>query len=146
MPGLLDALTPFDAMATLGLDDTVALDQMDTDITAWAPSVRIVTWGEWMDEGARHFGPDRGKWVFRCLGCGREQGAMDFVRQGIDPTGKVFMSCLGRFLPPSDDPWLQRHCRFTLGDAFRFPKVVVLFGEHEVPVFEYAIPRPQRLL
>lgn len=129
------ATDTIDPRATLGMRDEAAAYQQRAG--GWDPSVRILPWGEWMDEGVRRFGPNKLDWVFRCPACGRKQSARDFVKLGVDPTGVVFKVCIGRYKPPSSDPWVQP-CRCTLDALVRFPRVVVLYQDSEMPVFEYA--------
>jgi hypothetical protein len=132
----------FDPRATLGIEAEVVKRAHGKG--AWDAGVRIIPWAEWMEEGKRLFGPNRQNWNFRCPACGRSQNALDFIKNHIDPRGRVFMTCIGRFMPVSEDPWAVK-CRFTLEGLIRFPRVVVLFGEGdkelEIPVFEYAVPK-----
>jgi len=131
-------ITPFDSRATLGIGGET-LDRAQTKGT-WGAGVRVLSWAEWMEEGRRLFGPDRQNWAFRCPACGCRQNALDFIRRRIDPRGRVFMTCFGRFLPVSEDPWVIR-CRFSLEGLPQFSRVVVVYEGREIPVFEYAEPQ-----
>lgn len=126
-----DSVKTADPRSTLGFN----LREM-TEVPpegGWEPGVLILTYDAWVAEGEALFGPNRADWCFLCPCCGRAQNARTFLAHGVDPKGKVFQSCVGRFIPDAIPP-----CRFTLNGIIRFPTRVVRFQTEEVPVLEYA--------
>jgi len=108
-----------------------------------------ITVKEWMKKGKSLFGKDARLWKFRCANCGHVQSMADFIalrEAGLfegDPQVAYF-SCIGRFdtrLPSSKvgtlgDP--KEYCNYTLGGLIPLNKTIVLGGDVELSVFEFA--------
>lgn len=66
---------------------------------------------EFENLGKKLYGDDKSKWRFRCVKCGHIQTAQDFRDIGVDPNGKVYFSCIGR--------WKKGEgCDWSLGGLF----------------------------
>ena len=93
---------------------------------------RKVSLGEWRNEGRKLFGEDIKGWQFQCPVCKGIQTANLFRKHNIDPNGKVYFSCIGR--------WVNNiGCDWTLGGLFLIHTLEVQneAGEY-CPVFEFA--------
>jgi len=91
-----------------------------------------ITQEEWLADGNARFGEDRSLWKFKCVRCGHVQTARDFRDIGVDPDGRVYFSCIGR--------WKEGvGCDWTLGGLFQIHAVEVrLENGQTVPAFEFA--------
>ncbi len=111
-------------------------------VPGWGPEIPTLQREAWIAEGLRLFGSDKRSWAFRCPACGQVQTVADFLKHGVDPQGKVFMACLGRFIAPVAAPG-RKPCSYTLGGLVRFPRLLVSYEGRRIPVFEFAEPAPQ---
>ena len=100
------------------------------------PPTRNITKDEWIAEGTRLFGDDMTQWKFVCPNCGGVQTGQDFRDRGIEPKGKVYFSCIGRFYSYGETGTISNPvspCDYTLGGLVVFSSKFV----EGSPVFEY---------
>ncbi len=100
------------------------------------PPRKDITQEQWLEEGRQLFGNDMKQWKFVCPNCGNVQTSQDFRDRGIDPNGKVFYSCIGRFSNRLERGTIgdnKSPCDYTLGGLFVFSSKFV----EGTPVFEY---------
>jgi len=104
--------------------------------------LRIISAEEWRKKGKELYGENARDWKFRCPACGHIQTAQDFRDNDIDPNGKVYYSCIGRWVPGNG-------CDWTLGGLLTIHTLEVI-GEDDskIPVFEFAddpdAPEPKK--
>lgn len=104
--------------------------------------MRNVSEADWKEEGKKLFGPDFMKWKFVCPVCGHVATPQEWIDAGA-PEGAVAFSCIGRWLPDSQDALSSDEigkgpCNYAGGGLF--PLNPVLIEGRENRVFEFAIP------
>ena len=93
--------------------------------------MQTMTQEEWLALGKKLYGKDKTQWKFRCVKCGNVQTIQDFRDIGIDLSGVVYFSCLGR--------WEKGiGCDWTLGGSLRIHKRELSYEGETLPVFLYA--------
>lgn len=55
--------------------------------------------GEWQRAAIERFGPNAMDWTYKCPQCGGRQSARLFCKHGIEPKGRPYSSCIGRWVP-----------------------------------------------
>lgn len=94
--------------------------------------VRTISVEKWREKGKELYGEDAKKWKFRCPMCGHIQTAEDFRNNNLDPDGRVYYSCIGRWVRGSG-------CDWTLGGLLTVHTLEIITEDgNKVPVFEFA--------
>ena len=94
---------------------------------------------EWESEGERRFGKDRNNWRFVCPSCGHIATVKDYEDAGA-PEGTIAFSCIGRFLSKCNDAFQKGKspCNYAGGGLFRINPVIVVDGNDEYNLFDFA--------
>jgi hypothetical protein len=102
-------------------------------------NMRKVTLEQYLAEGESLYGPNRYKWKFRCPSCGHVAAAEDWRAAGA-PENAVAFSCVGRWLPKSEEMLSKAGgpCNYAGGGLFKLNPVIVTDGEKEHSFFEFA--------
>lgn len=108
--------------------------------------MKTMTLEEWRAEGTRRFGADPKSWRFKCPACGHEQGIQDFRDAGVEPNGRVYFSCIGRWTGGvdafSEEAEQAGPCDYTCGGLIPLGPINVITDEEgtKVNVFGFADP------
>ena len=102
----------------------------------------VVGMEQWVAEGIQLFGEDKSKWKFICPNCGNIQTGEDFRKIHVDPSGKVYFSCIGRFMTHGEVGDIGDKispCNYTLGGLLVFTNTFITNDgdEEPTPVFEF---------
>lgn len=92
-----------------------------------------LTQQELIDKARDRFGPDAKLWKFRCMNCGDEACAQDFIDAGasVYPVGQ---ECIGRLVGALDKPPTNtRGCDFAAYGLIPGPWEVVFPAEGDQP-------------
>lgn len=100
---------------------------------------RRLTKAEWEAEAERRFGKDPMAWKFACPSCGHVAAIADWKAAGA-PVEAVAFSCVGRWLPDPKEAFRKDGgpCNYAGGGLFRINPVIVVDGDKEHQVFEFA--------
>lgn len=107
--------------------------------------MNTMTAEEWRAEGTRRFGSDPKSWKFKCPICGHEQDSQEFKDAGVEPNGRVYFSCIGRWTGGVDAFREAADkggpCNYTCGGLIRLGPINVIDAEGaKVNVFGFAEP------
>jgi hypothetical protein len=110
---------------------------------------RKITQEEWLAEGRKLFGDDPKDWRFVCPNCGNIQTIGDFMelrKHGIEikDAQVAYFNCIGRYdtrIPAKKIGHIgegKSPCDYSLGGLIHLHKTVVIDGDTEHRVFEFA--------
>lgn len=92
--------------------------------------MRVLKFGDWMNELKEKFGNDSAQWKFKCPSCGHIQCGADFEAIGQD-RGNASFNCIGRHKKGVG-------CDWSLGGLLQIHSTVVVKELQLFPVFEMA--------
>lgn len=86
---------------------------------------------EWKSEAKNRYGENSDDWKFECPHCHQTQSKRDFKDNDVEPEGRFYFSCIGR--------WVEgRGCNWTLGGLFQIhTREVIAEDGSKVPVFDF---------
>ncbi len=107
--------------------------------------MKTMTAEEWRAEATRLFGADPKSWRFKCPACGHEQGSQEFKDAGVDPNGRAYFSCIGRWTGGVDAFTEAASkggpCNYTCGGLIPLGPINVIDAKGtKVNVFGFAEP------
>lgn len=101
--------------------------------------MEVISRHDWIGKAQKLFGGNPTNWKFKCVSCGEEQTAMDFIDAGIEQEKAiqlVYQECIGRHVK-------DKGCDWALYGLLTIHELEVEYEGTKIAVFKFAETQDQ---